>query len=153
MSNSIFKMKFKNSANQLNDYYDRLSDLDKERISELNTESFFDWEEEGGYNCVLITTNSEINEYSKILSENFIYFDLDDISIDILRFNHVYNDIKSKIKKDNIIKYDLFLEDLNKWIFENLEIDLVLDRISEVGMNSLSDIEKEFLKLYSYEKS
>lgn len=31
---------------------------------------------------------------------------------------------------------------------ENLDIDIVLDRISEVGIDNLSQIEKDFLKNY-----
>jgi hypothetical protein len=48
----------------------------------------------------------------------------------------------------NSIKYSFFIDDVNEWVYNNLEIDMILDRISEVGMNSLSQIEKDFLKNY-----
>jgi hypothetical protein len=38
------------------------------------------------------------------------------------------------------------MDDLKDWIYKNLDIDGVLDRITEVGLNNLSSIEKEFLK-------
>lgn len=42
------------------------------------------------------------------------------------------------------------MEDLDHWILENLEIDIVLDRITEVGIENLTDVEKKFL--YEIEK-
>jgi hypothetical protein len=49
----------------------------------------------------------------------------------------------------NSIKWSFFIDDLNEWIINNLDIDIVLDRISEVGIDSLTEIEKEFLKTYN----
>ena len=40
------------------------------------------------------------------------------------------------------------MDDLDEWIYDNLDIDIVLDRISDVGMESLKKVEKEFLKNY-----
>jgi hypothetical protein len=36
-------------------------------------------------------------------------------------------------------------------IADNLNIDIVLDKISETGMDSLNELEKEFLKNYKYD--
>ena len=44
------------------------------------------------------------------------------------------------------------MDDLESWIYDNLEIDIVLDRITEVGMDSLKDVEKNFLKNYNNEQ-
>ena len=41
---------------------------------------------------------------------------------------------------------------IESWIYDNLEIDIVLDRITEVGMDSLKDVEKNFLKNYNNEQ-
>ena len=41
------------------------------------------------------------------------------------------------------------MDDLDDWIYENLDIDTVLDRISSVGIKSLRKIEKEFLNNYN----
>ena len=49
-------------------------------------------------------------------------------------------------------EYDFFMDDLESWIYDNLEIDIVLDRITEVGMDSLKDVEKNFLKNYNNEQ-
>ena len=49
----------------------------------------------------------------------------------------------------NQVKYTFFVEDVDEWIYNNLDIDTVLDRISEVGsVDSLTKIEKEFLETY-----
>ena len=56
-------------------------------------------------------------------------------------------ELKPLLTTINSIKYSFFIDDLNDWIFENLNIDNVLDRISEVGgVKNLTSIEKEFLK-------
>ena len=36
-----------------------------------------------------------------------------------------------------------FVDDLNDWIYNNLDIDTILDRINLVGIDSLTKIEKE----------
>jgi len=56
---------------------------------------------------------------------------------------------EDKLDEKNLFKYDFFLEDINSWIYNNLEIDIVLDRITDVGIDSLKQIEKDFLKHYS----
>jgi hypothetical protein len=150
MSYGVYKIEFSISTNQLNDDYDRLSDVDKERVSEMNTESFFDWEEGGKYNCILITTPSEVNKYLEILNSNLINCQLIDVSLDILKSKiNIINEIKDKVKGNNLVKYEFFVDDLNQWIKENLDIDIILDRISEVGLDNLSEIEKEFLSTYN----
>ena len=45
----------------------------------------------------------------------------------------------------------MFLDDIDDWIYHNLEIDIVLDRITEVGINSLKEVERNYLKSYKYE--
>ena len=40
------------------------------------------------------------------------------------------------------------MDDLDNWILHNLDIDTVLDRITEVGIDSLKPIETKFLKNY-----
>jgi hypothetical protein len=42
-----------------------------------------------------------------------------------------------------------FISDIESWIADNLNIDIVLDKISETGMDSLKWIrKKEFLKIW-----
>ena len=45
MNIKVFKIKFNNSQVELNDEYDKLSDYEKEIVSELDCESFFDYQD------------------------------------------------------------------------------------------------------------
>jgi len=147
MSSCVYKVVFNKSASELNDDYERLSDIEKERIAELGADSYFDYEDGDNYVCFLITTPLEIEKYFEILSNNFIEHKSINLSKDILNKKYdIVDDISEKVNPLNSIKCSFFIEDINYWISENLDIDLVLDRISEVGMDNLSQIEKDFLK-------
>jgi hypothetical protein len=149
----VYKIKFNKSSFELNDDYERLSDYEKDIISELNTESFFDYEDElDNYICFVITTPTELDRYLKILRNNLIENECSDLSKPVLKNEINLELLEGKLDSNNYFKYDFFMDDLESWIYDNLEIDIVLDRITEVGMNSLKDVEKNFLKNYSNEQ-
>lgn len=149
----VYKIKFNKSSFELNDDYERLSDYEKDIISELNTESFFDYEDElDNYVCFVITTPTELDRYLKILRNNLIEHESSDLSNPVLKNEINLEMLEDKLDSTNYFKYDFFMDDLESWIYDNLEIDIVLDRITEVGMNSLKDVEKNFLKNYSNEQ-
>jgi len=151
MQNRVYKLKFHNSLFDLNEDYDRLSEHEKERISDLDCESFFDYEDHSDkYVCYMISKSTEIEKYSKILVKNLIMHELIDLSDGILKLKiDLEQELKPLLGTINSIKYSFFIDDLNEWILQNLDIDKVLDRISELGdIKKLSDIEKEFLKNY-----
>jgi hypothetical protein len=149
----VYKIKFNKSSFELNDDYERLSDYEKDIISELNTESFFDYEDElNNYVCFVITTPTELDRYLKILRNNLIEHESTDLSKPVLKNEINLELLEDKLDSNNYFKYDFFMDDLESWIYDNLEIDIVLDRITEVGMNSLKDVEKNFLKNYNNEQ-
>ena len=149
----VYKIKFNKSSFELNDDYERLSDYEKDIISELNTESFFDYEDElDNYVCFVITTPTELDRYLKILRNNLIEHESSDLSNPVLKNEINLEMLEDKLDSNNYFKYDLFMDDLESWIYGNLEIDIVLDRITEVGMDSLKDVEKNFLKNYNNEQ-
>jgi hypothetical protein len=149
----VYKIKFNKSSFELSDDYERLSDYEKDIISELNTESFFDYEDElDNYVCFVITTPTELDRYLKILRNNLIEHESSDLSKPVLKSEINLELLEDKLDSNNYFKYDFFINDLETWIYDNLEIDIVLDRITEVGMNSLKDVEKNFLKNYSNEQ-
>jgi hypothetical protein len=151
MVNHVYKIKYSKSSLELNEDYQYLSDFEKEAMAELNAISFFDYDDDlQKYTCYIITTPLEIKKYSKILSNNLILHDFYDLSEDILLSKiDIEKEVKDKINSFNFLKYDFFIEDIDEWLLENLNIDIVLDRINEVVIDSLKDIEKEFLKHYS----
>lgn len=150
MANRVYKIRYSKSSLELNEDYDCLSDYEKESISELDAEGFFDYEDNNIYCCYVISTPIEVSKYSKILSNNLIVHECLDLSKDI-----IYNkidiefELEDKLDEKNLFKYDFFLDDLEHWIYNNLEIDIILDRISDVGIDSLKQVEKDFLKHYS----
>jgi len=149
----VYKIKFNKSSFELNDDYERLSNYEKDIISELNTESFFDYEDElSNYVCFVITTPTELYRYLKILKNNLIEHESSDLSKPVLKNEIDLELLEDKLDSNNYFKYDFFMDDLESWIYDNLEIDIVLDRITEVGMDSLKNVEKNFLKNYNNEQ-
>jgi hypothetical protein len=146
----VYKIKFNKSPFDLNDDYERLSDIDKEKIADMEAESFLDYEEDGRYAFFIIAEPTEVKKYTNVLSENLVQFELNNMSDDILKGNfNIEDSVGSKVKTINSMKYSFFVDDLKDWIYNNLDIDTILDRISSVGMASLTDVEKKFLKNYN----
>ena len=142
----IFKIKFTKSPFDLNEDYDRLSDIDKEKIADMNADSFFDYEEDGVYTFFTIAEPIEVKRYLGVLSENLVRFELIDLSKDVLKGNFdIDSEVGAKVEPLDSMKFSFFVDDLNDWIYNNLDIDTILDRISQVGLDSLTKIEKEFL--------
>lgn len=149
MVSCIYRFTFSNNIDELNNRYDMLSDYEQERISELDAISYFDYVEDEKYFFYVITSPNEIKNYIQILENNLIQFDVTDLTKDILSNKiDLSKELVTKIDKDNTIKWDFFIEDVKEWMLENLDIDLVLDRISEVGIKNITDIEKLFLQNY-----
>lgn len=150
MANRVYKIRYSKSSLELNEDYDCLSDYEKEAISELDAEGFFDYEDNNIYCCYVISTPIEVTKYSKILTNNLIAHECLDLSKDII-YNKidVEYELEDKLDEKNLFKYDFFLDDLEHWIYNNLEIDIVLDRITDVGIDSLKQVDKDFLKHYS----
>ncbi len=147
---SVFKIKFYKSSFDLNDDYDRLSDIDKEKISDMDAFAFFDFEEEDKYAFLIIVSPLELQKYVDILNENLIPFKLNDISKKVLNGDiDLEKEISGYINSINKLRYSFFLDDLNEWIYDHLDIDIVLDRISKVGFENLTTVEKEFLSNYN----
>jgi hypothetical protein len=150
MANRVYKIRYSKSSLELNEDYDCLSDYEKEAISELDAEGFFDYEDNNIYCCYVISTPVEVVKYSKILTNNLIQHEYLDLSQEILNNKiDIEIELEDKLDEKNLFKYDFFLDDLEHWIYNNLEIDIVLDRITDVGINSLRQVEKDFLKHYS----
>lgn len=151
--NGIYKIKFFKSAEKLTEHYNTLSVLERENISGLSAESFFDYENKNqNYTCYIIADSMELEKYTNILTNNSIEHKCVNLSDDLIKGKiDIKKDIENKINETNYYKYDFFVDDIDTWILYNLSIDIVLDRISEIGIDSLKEIEKDFLKNYKYE--
>ncbi len=150
MINCVYKVNFYKSTLELSNDYEKLSDYEKDLIFDLNTESFFDYEDElNRYTCYLITSPIDLDKYLKILNNNLIEYEFFDLSQPILRNEIDLEIIEDFLDSTNYFKYDFFMDDLYNWISLNLNIDIVLDRINEVGMDNLREVELNFLKNYN----
>ena len=145
----IWKITFYKNSYQLNDDYERLSDFEKVQIANLHVDCYIDWDDEfDHYNCILLTDLYSIKTYQKILNSNFIKYSIEDISNKVLTSEI---DIFSEVKTvSNPIKFKSFNDIIVKWISKRINIDIVLDRISKVGIDGLKDYEKDFLKHYKH---
>jgi hypothetical protein len=144
---SVYKISFKKFLST----YSAVSDLDLDKIANLDIESSFDYEKEEHYYCYVITTEIEIKKYKKILENNLISFVSEDISDLLLRNEYDISYIKEYLDEENKFIYDIFLEDLDKWIYNRLDTDIVLDIIVNKGIKSLRSVDRLFLKEH-YEK-
>jgi hypothetical protein len=150
----FYKLIFNHNKKYLDDKYKSISGQEKQKILDLNTFTYFDYEEFNNYFFYTITTPIEMSKYTKILKDNFINHILSNISDDVLKFRiDIETDLSDKVNDTNLIKWEFFIEDINEWILENLTIDIVLDHINEVGIDNIADIEKLFLKNYSVRNS
>ena len=144
---SVYKISFKKFLST----YSVISDLDLERIANLDIESSFDYEKGELYYCYVLTAEIEIKKYRKILEGNLITFDCEDISSQLIKNEYDILGIRSFLTENDYFIYEIFLDDLNKWIYNKLDIDIILDIISSKGISSLRDVDKKFLKEH-YEK-
>ena len=139
---SVYKICF---LKQLSSYA-TISDIDLEKIASLDVESSFDYEDGEFYYCYVITNEIEINKYKKILESNLIAFKCENISSKIIKNEYDIKYIKNHIDEENYFIYNIFLEDLDNWIYSNLDIDMILDMISSHGISSLREVDNRFLK-------
>ena len=149
MSSHIYKIKFSKPSYQLNDDYDRLSEIEKEKISNIEAEAFFDMDEDDKYTFFIIVNPIELKAYLSVLNENFVPYDINDVSDDILKGKLDVESVIIKVNPLNSLRYSFFVDDLNDWLYDNLDMDIVLDRISSIGIESLRKVEKEFLNNYN----
>jgi len=139
---SVYKISFKKTSAS----YNSISDLDQDRIGNLDIESSFNYEKDDLFHCYVLTTEIEIKKYQKILNTNGITHTFDNVSDLIIRNEYDISFIKDYLDDENFFIYEIFLEDLEKWIYNRLDIDIILDIISSKGINSLRAVDKQFLK-------
>jgi hypothetical protein len=149
--NRIFKLKFNFCDEDLEDHFISFSEEDQDDIEDLVAETFFDFHDDNDhYNCIMISTQSDVETYRDILNSNQVYFKIYDLSDGVINNKiDIESDYRRYINSENFMEWEFFINGINRWMLSELEIDNVLDRISEVGMDKLTKIEKYFLKNYN----
>jgi hypothetical protein len=147
---NTYQIKFTKSSFDLDKDYERLSEHEKVEIASMIPESFFDFNDnESIYRLYLIFSPIQIERYSKILDNNLIDHTISNLSESILENKICFDsELRPFVNALNRFKWNTFKVKVDDWIYENLDMDLVLDRIGQCGMDGLRPVEKKFLRNY-----
>lgn len=145
--NRVYKIVFNKSSFELDKDYERFSEQEKVTISSMNPDSFFDFNDKEHYTLYLIFSPIDIEKYSKILNNNLIEHTSEDVSEKVLENKLcVESSLKPYVNALNRFRWNTYKAKLDQWIYDNLDMDLVLDRIGQCGMDGLRPVEKKFLR-------
>jgi hypothetical protein len=145
--NRVYKIVFNKSSFELDKDYERFSEQEKVTISSMNPDSFFDFNDKERYTLYLIFSPLDIEKYSKILDNNLIEHTTEDVSERVLENKLcVESSLKPYVNALNRFRWNTYKAKLDQWIYDNLDMDLVLDRIGQCGMDGLRPVEKKFLR-------
>lgn len=131
--------------------YEKLSELEKTKIINVEAISTFDFiDDENNYVCYMIISPIEMSKYEGILLNLDIKYYSFDLCDGIL---HGEIDLKPIFERYlhpmNLEVYEDFFNNLEEWIMKNQSVDNVLDMINRKGLDSLRKIDKDFLDNYS----
>ena len=146
----LYRIQFIKSSFDLNDDYDGLNEQDKCSIADMLSDGYFEYNNnDGNYTLYIISKPTVIEKYSSILDENLIVHSMRDISDEILNGMDLSMSLIPFVNILNFDRHRSFKIKLEKWIFSNLDIDRILDRINEVGISNISKLERKFLDNYN----
>ena len=151
MKEKVYKVVFDKNSYELNIYYDKFTESEKEIISNILPNNYFEWNsKEDNYTIIMILNDHNITKYISILKRNNIKFKLINLSNDILENGiDLSKELVPHINIINSTKWSKFKSKIIQWNLEHLDIDIILDRINKVGsIDKLTQIEKQFLDNY-----
>ena len=145
---NLYIIEFCRTSEDVSYDYEHLSDNDKEKVSNLDTVSSFDFEDEyQNYTCYILMSPNEFEKYKKILDDNIIPYICTDIAQSVIKNNiNLEKKLFKYTNNYNENSYHEFIKKLNDWILSNLDLDIVLDMINEKGVDSLRKVDKDFLE-------
>ena len=148
MNLQLQKFEYLRGSDILAEEYTYLSETDKEKIINIESEATFDYEDENkNYTCYLLIESSELEKYKKVLDYNLIAYLCHDISQSVIKNQiNLEKILKKYITSENERDYYFFIKTVEDWIMSKLDLDMVLDMINEKGIKSLREIDKQFLK-------
>ena len=125
------------------DYLVTQEELNEKFLYKLNEEEL-NW---------ALKIETEIPNISKSEGDVFDIFLVDDINLSLIKklldkydIEYVISDISSDVP-NNIS--ESFKKEIDEFILDNLSMDEVLDKISEVGIDNISSVEKYYLELFN----
>jgi hypothetical protein len=149
MKKRVYKIDYARDISQVTWDYQSLSDTDRIQITNFTFECSMDFVDKyQNYNMIIVTEPNEIDKLTKILTSNYIIHFSKDITEEILTNKLSIKQVVYEKGVENLDLYEKFKEKLNKWIFDNLELDIVLDLINEKGIENLREVDRKFLENY-----
>jgi len=149
MKKRVYKIDYARDISQVTWDYQSLSDTDRIQITNFTFECSMDFVDKyQNYNMIIVTEPNEIDKLTKILTSNYIIHFSKDITEEILTNKLSIKQVVYEKGVENLDLYEKFKEKLNKWILDNLELDIVLDLINEKGIEKLREVDRKFLENY-----
>jgi hypothetical protein len=149
MKKRVYKIDYARDISQVTWDYQSLSDTDRIQITNFTFECSMDFvDKHQNYNMIIVTEPKEIDKLTKILTSNYIIHFSKDITEEILTNKLSIKQVVYEKGVENLDLYEKFKEKLNKWILDNLELDIVLDLINEKGIEKLREVDRKFLENY-----
>jgi hypothetical protein len=127
--------------------YDYLNEYEENRYNNIDVRVSIECYTDTQYFCFMIIDESSKEIYENILETNNIVYICNDITDDVINNKkEILTFINQQVGEFFHSEYHEFKEEYNLWIYENLSIDLILDRINSSGMETLRDIDYQFLE-------
>lgn len=127
---NVYKISTNLTESETYKIYNTFSKEDKKKISDLNegvlNSDIFD--EFGHMTSYMICDKEVVDFIVNLFHKNKVKYKVEDITKLFL-----YGQVKIEDK------------DFQNFLKENLDIDTILDKINEIGINSLTDLDKEIL--------
>ena len=125
------------------DYLVTQEELNENFLYKLNEEEL-NW---------VLKIETEIPNISKSEGDVFDIFLVDDINLNLIKklldkydIEYVISDVSSDVP-NNIS--ESFRNEIDEFMLDNLSLDTILDRISEVGIDNITTIEKYYLEIFN----
>ncbi len=145
----FYHIDYSRSTNDVHWEYQNMTENDRIALVNLKFDASFDYEDRlGNYNMYLLTTTMQYEKFKEILDNNIILYVSRDLSHQLLYNRFDLNHLKKNLELEQRKLYELFIDRLDEWLLENLEIDIVLDIINDKGIKKLRKIDKKFLENY-----
>ena len=119
----VYKIQFTKNSYDLNVEYDKLSEHEKESISAMLPESYFEFNNDCEHYVIYIMLNPlDAKRYTKILENNLINHIIIDISKDLLNGMDFEKELKKYVNGLNRFRWNNFNKKITEWILSNLDI-------------------------------
>ena len=148
----IYKIKFYENLDSLDEKFDEWEeDFD---VEDITIYSYYDFPNNLNHlTSYIIISEYYMNIYMKNLDDMDLKYDIIDITNEILNFKYNIKDNIAPFRDENVNEYPNedgiddygkeslwvdFEHDLNEFIYNNLNLDNILDRIKEIVLNNLT---------------